>query len=59
MLSPEHAVLLLDVDNTFLDIDCFAIDMKVYPPADQVIERIGDLCDHGLDWLRAHGQVCE
>lgn len=27
-----------------------AVAATIDPPADRVIERIGDLCDHGLDW---------
>lgn len=62
-------VFLLDVDNTLLDNDRFAADLRarlaqafgaaeatnttIDPPPDRMIERIGDLCDHDLDWFLA------
>ncbi len=36
-----------------------AVNLTIDPPPDRVIERIGDLCDHGLDWYWAQAPELE
>ena len=66
-------VFLLDVDNTLLDNDRFAADLRarleqafgaaeatnttINPPPDRTIERIGDLCERDLDSFLADGSA--